>query len=126
MSLGAIRVNRVKDGDNPKVGDPLGEAIRHLKAGAAIYINPEGERNMGALRKDLLLPFHAGAVKMAAATGAPLVPTVIVGRFRPFKHGLKWIIGKPYYVRADADPAKETTKLRNTMYHMLKDNGEEL
>ena len=56
-------------------------SVRVLRDGGAVGIFPEGSRGAGQL--DL---FHRGAAYLAMVTGAPVVPTIMVGTREPGGH----------------------------------------
>lgn len=58
-------------------------AIKILKLGKAIYINPEGTRS----ETGELLPFRAGVGVLAVESGAPIVPVYIGGTFHALPSG---------------------------------------
>jgi 1-acyl-sn-glycerol-3-phosphate acyltransferase len=61
----------------------LTDAAALLRAGHAVVVYPEGTRGDGEPG-----PFHAGAFRLAAAAGVPVVPVGIVGTARLLpKHG---------------------------------------
>ncbi|MEA3493809.1 MAG: lysophospholipid acyltransferase family protein [Candidatus Margulisiibacteriota bacterium] len=60
----------------------LRAAARILKAGKAVYMNPEGTRSPDGK----LLPFHPGVGVLAVETGAPLVPVYISGTFDTLRY----------------------------------------
>lgn len=64
-------------------------AISLIKDGYSIYIAPEGTRNA----TDTLLPFKEGSMKIAAKTGAPIVPVCIKNTETIFENHLPWIKG---------------------------------
>ncbi len=72
----------------------LRAALRMLKEGRAVGIFPEGGRNVTGTNEE-----KAGAAFLAAASGAPVVPTAIVGtrRLRPFGK-VTVIFGDPMHV----------------------------
>ena len=59
----------------------MADAMVELKQGEAIMVFPEAEKGnfKSSLKKYQLQPFHYGAVRLALASGAPLIPTLIVG-----------------------------------------------
>ncbi|MBI4568956.1 MAG: 1-acyl-sn-glycerol-3-phosphate acyltransferase [Planctomycetes bacterium] len=58
---------------------PVRHAMRLLKAGRVVGVCPEGERSIGPfLRPELM---KRGAVQMALALDAPIVPVSVVGAF---------------------------------------------
>ena len=87
--MGVIPVNRA-------VHDrwALDTAILGLREGKVIAVFPESTIN---LSDDVTLPFKIGAVKMAAETGAPLIPFTITGRFRIFRKGPTLTFWPPVY-----------------------------
>jgi 1-acyl-sn-glycerol-3-phosphate acyltransferase len=82
-------------------------------------------------RSFTLLPFKAGAARMAAQSGAPLVPCVIWGshrvstrthktRLRDARHiPVTIAFGPPMYVSPGDDPAAVTAMLRTRMEDLL-------
>jgi 1-acyl-sn-glycerol-3-phosphate acyltransferase len=61
----------------------LRAAVKVLKLGKSIYINPEGTRS----ESGELLPFRVGVGLLAAETGVPIVPVFIEGTFRSMPPG---------------------------------------
>ncbi|WP_198961415.1 lysophospholipid acyltransferase family protein [Pseudonocardia sp. MH-G8] len=85
----------------------IAAAVALLQAGRAVVVYPEGTRGSGAPAR-----FHAGAFRLAAAAGVPVVPVGIVGTTDLLpKHGklrrnrVEVRIGTP--LPADADAARE-------------------
>ncbi len=72
----------------------LRRALSLLREGRAVGVFPEGRRVFG----DEVADGRAGAVLLAAATGAPIVPVAICGRPVPFRR-LRVRIGAPVDVR---------------------------
>jgi 1-acyl-sn-glycerol-3-phosphate acyltransferase len=72
----------------------LRAALRMLKEGRCVGIFPEGGRNVTGTNDE-----KAGAAFLAAASGAPVVPTAIVGtrRLRPFAR-VTVVFGDPMHV----------------------------
>jgi 1-acyl-sn-glycerol-3-phosphate acyltransferase len=72
----------------------LRAALRMLKEGRCVGIFPEGGRNVSGTNDE-----KAGAAFLAAASGAPVVPTAIVGtrRLRPFAR-VTVVFGDPMHV----------------------------
>ncbi|HYW54979.1 MAG TPA: lysophospholipid acyltransferase family protein [Dongiaceae bacterium] len=72
----------------------LRAALRMLKEGRCVGIFPEGGRNVTGDNDE-----KAGAAFLAAASGAPVVPTAIVGtrRLRPFAR-VTVVFGEPMHV----------------------------
>jgi 1-acyl-sn-glycerol-3-phosphate acyltransferase len=56
-------------------------AIRSLNHGRILVVFPEGVRGnfKSSLKRYHLQPFHSGFVRMAMATGAPIIPCIITG-----------------------------------------------
>jgi putative phosphoserine phosphatase/1-acylglycerol-3-phosphate O-acyltransferase len=71
---GGIRVNRSSGSD-----EPLEAAIKVLKAGEAISLAPEGTIPRGPAFFATELRGRWGAARLAAATGAPVVPVGLWG-----------------------------------------------
>lgn len=55
-------------------GAALAALTAAVRQGTSVWIFPEGTRNG---TPETLLPFHAGAFRVACATGAPIVPIVV-------------------------------------------------
>ncbi len=83
----AVRIDTVED-----FFPALRAAAQILKAGKAIYINPEGYRTMDGK----LLPFRPGVGVLAVETGVPLVPVYIANTWKALPTG--WIFPRPYPV----------------------------
>jgi len=58
-------------------------AVKVLKLGRSIYINPEGTRS----QTGELLPFRVGVGLLAVETGVPIVPAYVDGTFRSMPPG---------------------------------------
>ncbi len=71
---GGIRVNRSSGSD-----EPLEAAIKVLKAGGAISLAPEGTIPRGPAFFDPVLKGRWGAARLAAATGAEVIPVGLWG-----------------------------------------------
>ena len=56
-------------------------SLRVLRDGGAVGIFPEGARGSGTLDR-----FHRGAAYLAMVTGAPVVPTIMIGTREPGGH----------------------------------------
>ena len=80
----------------------LRSAVKVLKKGGSIYINPEGTRSQSGE----MLPFKVGVGILAVETGAPIVPVFIDGTFESMRPGsvlpkpskVTVIFGKPIYM----------------------------
>lgn len=103
----------------------LRAAAKILKAGKAVYINPEGTRSPD----DKILPFHPGVGVLAVETGAPLVPVRISGTFDilrydklfPKRGPVKVSFGKPIEMGPYIEKKKTTQA-----YDVYKEVAEEL
>lgn len=110
-AMGIIPVNRREKDKNA-----LPAAIKVLEEDKVIGIFPEGtfKENVSGL-----LPFKIGAVKMAHDAEAMILPMAIIGKFRPFKKGLKLVYGKMYKINSD-DLDKENDKLKKKIEYLIK------
>lgn len=79
--------------------DAKKETLKCLSDGHALGIFPEGTINKEPSKG--LLPFKKGAVSFAYKAKCPIVPFAIIGKYKPFRKGLKVIYGEPYYVKSD-------------------------
>lgn len=99
-------------------GDALRDAVAALRADELVLVLPEQTISPSFE----LLPFKTGAVRMAAAAGVPVVPTVSWGSHRFHTVGraplLRWRLpvtvayGEPLWPTADDDPVSLTEQLR--------------
>jgi 1-acyl-sn-glycerol-3-phosphate acyltransferase len=105
-AIGAFPVDRVKPGVAP-----VREAIRRLRSSLVVGIFPEGEIQTGGARVTHGGPIKAGAVYLAALTGCPIVPVLVIGSeklsspwpWMPAKWGRLWVrFGEPVRVEAGA------------------------
>gem|GEM_PF-143997 len=97
-------------------------AAKFLRNGMAVGIFPEGTTRFK--KKNELLPFKSGAVRMAAETGAPILPLAISGRYIPFGLGRLTIrFGQPIFVKKKDDSEKANEILRNAIAELLKKDG---
>lgn len=101
-------------------------AVEAVRGGEIVGVFPEATISRSFELKD----FKAGAVRMAAEAGAPLLPTVVWGSQRvwtkdhPKRLGRTRVpitvtIGEPVEVPAGADAVAATTDLRAVMEKML-------
>lgn len=98
--------------------EALSAAVDALKAGYAVNVSPEAKRNY---TNELLLPFKFGAVSMAQKTGAPIVPYVITGRYKPFgKLTIKF--GNKITVGDDLEEANE--RLYNAVAELFRSTAQ--
>ncbi|MFH1347125.1 MAG: lysophospholipid acyltransferase family protein [Candidatus Margulisiibacteriota bacterium] len=87
VAANAVRIDTVED-----FFPALRVAAQVLRAGKAVYINPEGKRSINGT----ILPFRPGVGVLAVETGTPLVPVYIGGSGKALPTG--WIFPKPYPV----------------------------
>ncbi len=73
-ALGGIAVDR-----GTSSGDPMRRATAALRAGEVVIVLPQGTIPRGDAFFDPVLRGHTGAARLAAATGAPVVPVGIWG-----------------------------------------------
>jgi 1-acyl-sn-glycerol-3-phosphate acyltransferase len=106
-------------------------AVAALRAGEIVGVFPEATIS----RSFELKEFKAGAVRMAAEAGVPLLPTIIWGSQRvwtkdhPKRLGrsgtpITVAVGQPLHVAPAADPVAETATLRARMEQMLHEAQE--
>ncbi|MDR3125831.1 MAG: 1-acyl-sn-glycerol-3-phosphate acyltransferase [Candidatus Nomurabacteria bacterium] len=95
--------------------------LKMLSKNRAVALFPEGTRNKTA---KILIDFKYGAVSYAQKSGAPIIPAAIVGRYRPFRSGLKIIFAKPLQIKPAANLAKANQKLYKSIEKMLLAEGE--
>ncbi len=92
-------------------------ALDVLKEKKALGIFPEGTRNK---TDELLLSFKKGAVKMAAKTGATIVPFAIKGDYKFRKGNLRIVFGEPLKIGTDENLNDANDTLRNRIANILK------
>lgn len=110
-AMGIIPVNRREKDKNA-----LPAAKRVLEEEKMIGIFPEGTFKKEALE---LLPFKMGVIKMAHDANSRIIPMAVVGKFRPFRKGIKIVYGKPYKLESD-DFDKELAKLKKKIEDLIK------
>lgn len=104
------------------------EALRH---GEIVGVFPEATIS----RSFELKEFKAGAVRMAAEAGVPVLPTVIWGSQRVWTKGhrrrlgrsnvpITVMVGEPVTVAGSDDPAASTTEIRARMERLLHEAQE--
>jgi 1-acyl-sn-glycerol-3-phosphate acyltransferase len=101
------------------------EALRYLKQGEVVGVFPEATIS----RSFELKEFKSGTIRMAAATGVPIIPLILWGTQRMMtkdhprdfsRHRTIAItVGEPITVTRDDDAAEATAHLRSTMAGML-------
>ena len=107
------------------------QSLRVLRAGGAAGIFPEGSRGPG----DLSGAFHRGAGYLALATGAPVVPVMVLGTREPgadshalpprggpvdLWFGATWQVDAQPWPRTKSSVADATAALRDHMTHALE------
>ncbi len=128
-SLGGIAVDR---DDGRSSGQAWREAEVALRGGDAVIVLPQGTIPRGEAFFDPVLRGHTGAVRLAAATGAPIVPVGVWGTeevwprssrlpaitnlLHPPKVRIR--VGTPLHVEGD-DPAGETARLMAAIVDLL-------
>ncbi len=124
--VGCIPVDR--DSDSGRAA-ALADAVAALRAGDLVMVAPEGR--ISDSRE--LLPFRAGAARMARAAGVPLVPTASWGSHRVSTTGRRpslasaWRlpvtvrVGEPLHVAPDDDPVAATEELRRRTQQLLEE-----
>jgi len=114
--------------DRDAGGGSYRAAVDALRAGEIVGVFPEATISRSFELKD----FKAGAVRMAAEAGVPVLPTVIWGSQRvwtkdhPKRMGrtrtpISVHVGSPMPVAADSDYTAVTAELRARMEQMLHD-----
>ncbi len=96
----------------------LENAIKVLEDEKLIGIFPEGTINR---TDDTILPFKIGAVKMASATGAPIVPCIITGKYRLFSKDLCIEFLKPIHIPKKDNLTEENKKLEKIISKKLEE-----
>lgn len=107
-------------------------AIDYVKEGISIFVFPEGTRS----KDGNMLPFKAGAFKIATKTGCPIIPVVLSGTADIFENHLPLIRAQriPVIIGEPIDPnslEKEDKKhiadyTKNIMQGMLDENNARL
>lgn len=110
-NMGLIPVDRSK-----KDRSSIDSALEYLKRGDIVCIFPEGTTQKGRG----LLPFKIGAVKISHDSGAPILPFIIKGKYKPFSKDLKLEFGKSFKVKSD-DLDKENDKFRKIIIDLLEE-----
>lgn len=110
-NMGIIPVNRQIHDKSALVS-----AIKTLQAKEVIGIFPEGTINR---TEDTILPFKIGCVKMSHDTNSPIIPFIIIGKYKPFKNSLTITFLKPTEARSD-NLTEENEKLMQIISHNLE------
>lgn len=82
------------------------KGVDYLKEGISMCIFPEGTRNKGEDKTEVL-PFHGGSFKLAQRTGFPIVPVTIYNTAECFENHKPWMksanvymdFGKSIYIK---------------------------
>jgi 1-acyl-sn-glycerol-3-phosphate acyltransferase len=124
----AVPVDRASAGGRSHA---LRDAIAALQDGDLVMVAPEGTIS----ESFELLPFRAGAARMAQLAGVPVIPSVSWGSHRlvttghPIRFRRAWRIpvtvrfGEPIHIAADADPIEVTERIRaatETLLHEVQ------
>lgn len=123
-AVGAFPVDRMKPGRAP-----IREAMRRLQSGSVVGIFPEGEIQTDGNRVTHGGSIKAGAVYLAALTGCPIVPVVVVGTeklsspwpWMPAKWGRLWVrFGEPFYVGVEARGRRERQRASERLKESIR------
>jgi len=120
IAANAMRIDTVED-----FFPALRAAVKVLKLGRSIYINPEGTRS----ETGELLPFRVGVGVLAVETGAPIVPVYIAGTHEsmpPGKYFPKPIKIKVYFGEPIMMDGYIKRKQTETAYDVYKAATDEL
>lgn len=111
LAMGIIPVNRkIHDHGALEKGEEV------LLQGKVVGIFPEGTINRE--KKDVILPFKIGAVKMSYDTKSPLVVFVIEKKYKFLRRSVKITFAKPYFVSSSL--TEENEALMNQVREKLK------
>ncbi|SDB95802.1 1-acyl-sn-glycerol-3-phosphate acyltransferases [Raineyella antarctica] len=114
--------------DRAHGGEGLRLAIEALEDGQVVGVYPEGTSSRSFEVKEL----KTGAVRMAQATGSPIVPTIVWGAQRMWTKDhprnltrshipVHVAYGTPIHVRPEDNVAEVTRRLREAMARLLDD-----
>jgi len=116
--VGDIAVDR---GDTASALAVMAKARRYLERGMSVMMFPEGTRS----RDGKLLPFKAGAFKLAIEAGVPVLPIAVSGTAHGMPKGTPWVRPSRLTVRIlDPVPTKglgdrDLRKLRDDVQAMI-------
>jgi len=116
--VGDIAVDR---GDAASALEVMAKARRYLERGMSVMLFPEGTRS----RDGKLLPFKAGAFKLAIEAGVPVLPIAVSGTAQGMPKGTPWVRPSRLTVRIlDPVPTKglgdrDLRKLRDDVQAMI-------
>jgi len=124
---GYIPINRNNPRDAIK---SLNEAARRIHEGVSVVVFPEGTRS----EDGKLLPFKSGGFVLSIKSGAPIVPTALIGTFEIKPKGRFWVhpktvtilLGAPIETKSYKTRDKETLKeiVFNTLQNLLSEKRE--
>ena len=106
-----IRVDRQNKRHNVK--EEVGKLLQEDKI---VVIFPEGTFH----KKDIILPFKPGVIAYSEEFNTPIVPFVIIGKFK-FRSHPKIVIGEPVYLDK-VDSEDKVKYLENIIKDMIKKN----
>ena len=101
-NMGLIPVHRERKDPNSLI-----EARKYLNNDMVIGIFPEGTTRK---KKNTLLPFKIGAVRLASDTNSMIVPFTINHEYIPFKKSVEIIFDKPISIKNDLEKENELLK----------------
>ncbi len=127
-SLGAIRVDR-----GAGTGDSLVAATDAINAGEVVVVLPQGTIPRGEDFFKAKLTAHTGAVRLAQATGAPIVPVGLWGTEHVWPRNSKLPrvpaltdrptvtlrVGEPYTISSRSKPVPATEKMMKRITKLL-------
>jgi len=90
-AFGGIRVERASGSD-----EPLREAAAALQAGEVVTLMPQGTIPRGRAFFDPVLKGRWGAARLAALTGAPVIPVGLWGTERVWPRSSRLLRGRPF------------------------------
>ncbi len=120
------------DRDDLRAGlKTINQGVEYIKGGVSMCIFPEGTRNKNNEDLTEILPFHAGAFKLAVKSGAPIIPIALYNTANCFENHMPKMrpaevqitIGKPILV-SELDPEDKkhlSDYVKNTLQEMMND-----
>jgi 1-acyl-sn-glycerol-3-phosphate acyltransferase len=100
----------------------LDNAIETLREGKIVVIYPEGTSRLVYKKATELLPFKLGAVKMARATKAWVVPFAIAGEYKLWRRP-KIKFGVPFQFNSQQTMAENNEELRDKILKLMRGMG---
>jgi putative phosphoserine phosphatase/1-acylglycerol-3-phosphate O-acyltransferase len=133
-ALGGIRVDRGTGSD-----EPLREAARALDAGEIVALMPQGTIPRGREFFEPKLKGRYGAARLAAMTGAPVIPVGLWGTEHVWPRSAKvpnvlnvlspptviTRVGPPVALTGDDDPAEDTVRIMDALMDLLPPESRE-